>query len=1134
IKLIAEEKLDIIDRDFACRKTNDGKWILVRYIGGETQVTLPEEITAIEAWAFAGCAFLEKIVFPPGLTSIGKSAFQGCISLRCFRIPGSVREICQNAFSRCTGLQEIEFNEGLQIIDSFAFEYCRSLAQVALPASVMKIDAGAFFECSSLLQIDYNNPSAQISRSAFGNTPFMKTQDLIYIGPTFYACQNELRREAEIASGTVSIADHAFDHAGNLNTLIIPSTVYEIGAQAFSDCHNLETLDIRSDQLRLAPDAFLPALTEDEVLASYKIMPNLRAAYIPGMQLHDGRFSRLMRIFLTFCYLTTADRHPTAEARMYVKYIGNHRDDIMDEIIARGSLAALISAFQQGLFNIRNIDKALEKANSSGNSEFVAALLNFKNESFTDQQMDREADRQLEAELQWDPCPIDRNRRRWSVRSLPDGSVEITAYKGNYFDLLIPSAIHTRQVDSIGEVFFADRPRRREDQRIVCKALRTVAIEAGIRVIGNHAFDGCSSLEKIQIPDSVTEIGDYAFRNCVALQAIILPSGLRKIGRQAFSGCAALREITLPDRVEWIGPRVFEDCPALADITLPQTAIWESGDGVFRNCAALKNLEFPDNFPQIGAGIFENCYSLEAIRIPKAVEEIGPRSFAGCHSLHEVILPPGLKKIGTEAFQNCVALESLELPLFLTELGAGAFSHSGLKQMILPSDIISLPAKCFEGCARLQRAELPARLENIGATAFCNCFALENVALPPILKTIGAQAFSGCATFTDVIAPAGIVDIGQGAWADCAALQTFILPAENIRIFRDIFGGVTAPKNAYVPGVQLQSHYLTAENRIFYACGFLIAPEKYSETEQKMYLSFIHRRKPVILQRFLQTRSRDDLQKALAAGIVDIHNIDTAVRLAEARQDPEIISWLRNYRDTHFTQAALQQEADRKQRKALALRSYPNGCDKKSWQVRKLDDGSLTLIAYKGHGTEVTVPEKIGRTKVSRIEQVFYKYRDRITPPQQEVYAQLRTVAIQDGVLEIGAYAFAGCTLLESVSVPPSVGRIGLRAFRECRALREILIPAGLTKIEDECFFDCSSLRSVMLPDSVTHIGFAAFKCCSRLEMIRIPDSVTLIESGAFYLCEGLTLRCRPGSYAEAYAKKNGIRTELEQEEECS
>ena len=96
----------------------------------------------------------------------------------------------------------------------------------------------------------------------------------------------------------------------------------------------------------------------------------------------------------------------------------------------------------------------------------------------------------------------------------------------------------------------------------------------------------------------------------------------------------------------------------------------------------------------------------------------------------------------------------------------------------------------------------------------------------------------------------------------------------------------------------------------------------------------------------------------------------------------------------------------------------------------------------------------------------------------------------------------------------------------------DVVIPSNIDgfPVTDigEGAFQNAYVRSVTIPSSVRHIDWFAFSGCTCLESITIPSSVLSIEYGAFDYCpKTLTVKCDKGSYAEAYAKSWGMRTEI-------
>lgn len=111
--------------------------------------------------------------------------------------------------------------------------------------------------------------------------------------------------------------------------------------------------------------------------------------------------------------------------------------------------------------------------------------------------------------------------------------IEVTGYKGNAKNLVIPETIQGLPVEVIGESAF-------ETLKI-----KSVVIPSSVKVIRSSAFYECESLEKVTLPEGLFYIGSGAF-NYTALTSVTLPKSLEVLNR-AFHGCDNLAEINIPD-----------------------------------------------------------------------------------------------------------------------------------------------------------------------------------------------------------------------------------------------------------------------------------------------------------------------------------------------------------------------------------------------------------------------------------------------------------------------------------------------------------------------------------------------------------------------------------------------------------
>ena len=138
----------------------------------------------------------------------------------------------------------------------------------------------------------------------------------------------------------------------------------------------------------------------------------------------------------------------------------------------------------------------------------------------------------------------------------------------------------------------------------------------------------------------------------------------------------------------------------------------------------------------------------------------------------------------------------------------------------------------------------------------------------------------------------------------------------------------------------------------------------------------------------------------------------------------------------------------------------------------------------------------------------------------------IQKVIIQEGVTNIGKYAFSWCRELRQVTIPQSVtslsascfegcssltsidlsnfSTIPTDAFYGCEALKDIRFGNNITSIGTRAFYECDSLETVKIPDGTLGVGSFAFAHCSKLASVTIPDSVNGIGEYAFYNCTKL------------------------------
>lgn len=133
-----------------------------------------------------------------------------------------------------------------------------------------------------------------------------------------------------------------------------------------------------------------------------------------------------------------------------------------------------------------------------------------------------------------------------------------------------------------------------------------------------------------------------------------------------------------------------------------------------------------------------------------------------------------------------------------------------------------------------------------------------------------------------------------------------------------------------------------------------------------------------------------------------------------------------------------------------------------TWKIS--DDGTLTI-----YGTKMD----------------NYEYNE---SPWHFHLDKIKKVVLEEGITNIGVYAFSDCRNLTSVSIPNTVVNIGNAAFIGCESLSSITIPNSVTSIGESVFSYCTSLTSITIPKSVSYIDFGIASHCPNLISITVEE----------------------------------------------
>ena len=179
------------------------------FVGGEllTELVIPNETTAISAYAFCNCSSLTNVTIPNSVTSIGRNAFAGCAGLTEITIPESAKVVEKYAFS-CTNLKKVYWNAD-SAVDYWPYEYVQEY-----PAE--------FFGTEWPPNAVYNYP--------YGGPPVVaKNMEVIF------------------GDNVTRIPNYMFYDVANLESLTIPRSLTKIGTGALQGKTTL-TINYKGNQ----------------------------------------------------------------------------------------------------------------------------------------------------------------------------------------------------------------------------------------------------------------------------------------------------------------------------------------------------------------------------------------------------------------------------------------------------------------------------------------------------------------------------------------------------------------------------------------------------------------------------------------------------------------------------------------------------------------------------------------------------------------------------------------------------------------------------------------------------------------------------------------------------------------------
>ncbi len=676
-----------------------------------TSITIPNDITFINAYTFADFEHLKSVTMHNAMTRIESYAFYGCSGLTSVNLGTSIKTIGEYAFKNCTSLTSVTIPNSVTEIGAYAFNECNALQTITLGTSLKKIGDYAFERCTSLTNITIPNSVTEIGTYAFNECNALKTINL--------------------GNGLKTIQGYAFWKCSNLQSITIPNSVTEIGAQAFAYCYAMKSVSMGSSVAKIGSAAFVAdtLLTQvnitdvaawcnidyggynstgnplyyakrlyvNNVSADNLVIPegvvgikastfinctNLRKitfpstlteigyeAFINCVNLNDFTLPESLEAIhngaFKYCSSLTCVSIPAAvnrvDASAFSNCTGLKRLGIgLGVKLLDASAFYYCSALEYIYCGIQNI----------ANTTMGTSVFRGINTSTCKLKVPRDKVEEYQQANQWkDFINIEENLTKinglyYSVNSnnvntatlVPENTTGngYTSLKGN---IIVPEMVtidgYQQAVDNISSRTF-----------YTCSNITSVTLPASLTRIYPNAFYKCQALKAVNIPAAVTSIGAYCFADCTALGAI-------------YSQIADPAAVTLQTKV-------FRNLPSTTVLHVPEGSVnaysgadqWKDMQNKVEGYTFVEgNLYYNVNLDNISTleVTHQNEYGASYdnltgdLNIPEKVNHYGlehtltiiDRAFSQCTGITSVTIPRTVKLFKRSAFDGCTGLRTI-------------------------------------------------------------------------------------------------------------------------------------------------------------------------------------------------------------------------------------------------------------------------------------------------------------------------------------------------------------------------------------------------------------------------------------------------------------------------------------------
>jgi len=943
-------------------------------------------------------------------------------------INNGVTSIGNYAFSECSSLTSITIPASVTSIGDYAFRECINLTSITIPESVTSIGNDAFSDCNSLISIyvAQNNKNYSSEEGVLFNKN--KTEIIRYP-----SSKNE--KNYTIPDSVTSVGNDAFCDCSILTSITISDSVTSIGNDAFCDCSILTSITISNSVTSIGWRAFsgcssLTSITIPDSVTSIGDSAFVGCRSLTGITIPDSVTSIGNDAFSGCSNLTSIDvaqnnkNYSSEEGVLFNK----NKTEIIRYPAGRTEKSYTIPD------SVTNIgDSAFSGCSSLTSITIPVNVTSIGEDTF-----------EYCSSLTSITIPASVTSIGWCAfygcRKLTDvyyrgtetqwNNISIDSKDSNNAPLINATKHYISQSDTCGDNLTWDL----YDNGTLTISGTGAMTDWGLSESAPwYSYD--NNIKKVIINNGVTSIGNRAFWSCISLISVTIPGSVTSIEDDAFEGCSSLTSITIPASVTSIGDRTFFGCSSLTSITIP-ASVTSIGVSAFILCSSLTSIDVAQNNKNYSSeeGVLFNKNKTEIIHYPAGKTE------------KNYTIPASVTSIGNSAFYNCSSLTSITIPASVTSIGRAAFYDcSGLTSITIPTSVTSIGNHAFYDCSSLTSIIIPASVTSIGDYAFCKCSGLTSITIPTSVTSIGNHAFYNCSSLTSITIPDSVTSIGDYAFNSCSSLTSITIPASVTSIGNSAFEYCSELTDVYYSGTETQWNNISID---LYNAPLKNATKHYST----------------------QPTPSPEVTPGCNSPLpfTPTPKPPTPTPETPTPKPP-----------TPTPETPTPKPPTPTPETPTPKPPTPTPEPPTPTPELKLSDGesgTTGAVSWKFNGSTLTISGN--GTMGSYAEGGAPWYRGR---------TQIEYVIIDEGIDNIGDYAFAGLENVIDMRIASTVSTIGKGSFKNCTALSKADFPQKLTGIGESAFENCTSITTLTVPNSVEIIAQGAFKGCGALTEITLP-----------------------------------------------